>query len=208
MPEQPLWWDKNENAPVTNVSWNLAQAYCKWAGARLPTEAEWEYAARAGKTGIDAADPEKVAVQPVFPWGDEMPSKPAINIGDQSAINTLKRPKQVFSNDFGSYDDGFPDTSPVATFPANAFKLFDMDGNVREWCSDLYSWNYYRLSRPVDPQGPPELKEGQTERRVIRGASWNDCWQYDLRTTRRKAMEPRDYSVIVGFRVVFDYLPQ
>jgi formylglycine-generating enzyme len=211
LPEQPMYWAKNEDWPVTNVSWDLAQEYCKWAGARLPTEAEWEYAAAAGRTGIDPTKPDQCddSKRSLFPWGNDVPIKPVGNLGDHAAVTTSKRPQQVFTTEFGEYDDKYGEIAPVASFPANPFKLFDMEGNVSEWCSDLYSSSYYKRSRTVDPKGPPEVAEfDMPARRVLRGNSWQTSRAYNARITVRRKLQPEYGSMLVGFRVVVDLLPR
>ena len=161
MPEPPDFnqgWGK-EDHPIVNVSWNDATAYCEWAGGRLPTEAEWEWAARGGKSGL------------VYPWGNE--------ISQQNA----------------KYDseDG---TVPVGSYPANGFGLYDMAGNVWEWCSDWYDENYYSQSPDRDPQGP-----SSGERRVLRGGAWNYNPR-DLRASDRDRSLPDDRFNVTGFRCV------
>ena len=208
MPEQPVLWDKNENSPVTNVNWALAQEYCKWAGGRLPTEAEWEYAAAAGRTGVDPDAPDKCddSKRALFPWGNDA-AKPVGNLGDHSAVKTQKRPQQIFTTEFGDYDDKFGEIAPVGSFPANAYNLFDMEGNVTEWCSDLYSSSYYQRSRPVDPKGPPEVPSfDMPVRRVMRGNNWVTARPFSARTTLRRKLAPEHGSMVVGFRVVHDTL--
>ncbi len=210
MPEQPIFWAKNEDWPVTNVSWDLAQEYCKWSGARLPSEAEWEYAAAAGRTGIDPNTPDKCddTKRVLFPWGNDLPTKEVGNLGDHAAVTTTKRPQQVFTTEFGEYDDKYGEIAPVGSFAPNAFKLLDMEGNVSEWCSDLYSSSYYQRSRPVDPKGPPEVPQFDMPlRRIVRGNSWQTSRPYSARMTVRRKLQPEYGSMIVGFRVVAETRP-
>jgi formylglycine-generating enzyme required for sulfatase activity len=117
--------------PVVQVSWYDAVAYARWAGKRLPTEAEWEFASRGGLEGKKYA------------WGDEF----------QPAGKTLANTWQGHFPETNTDEDGFPRTSPVKSFPANGFGLYDMMGNVWEWCSDWYRPDTYRLdSSPLPVQ--------------------------------------------------------
>lgn len=153
---------ERENHPVVQVSWNDALAFAQWAGKRLPTEAEWEYAARGNR-------------ESAFPWGDAIPD------GTQS--NFAKYPTEV------------PPTTAVRQFSANAFGLYDMVGNVWQWCADWYGPDYYRTGETIDPQGP---KCGT--HKVRRGGSWNVIQAFRLRNANRGAAEPEQAVPNVGFR--------
>lgn len=165
--------------PVTQISWNDAVAYAKWAGKRLPTEAEWEYAARGG------------LVSKRFVWGDELrpEGKPVANWwqGEFPYKNTG--------------EDEFVGRAPVGRFPANGFGLFDMAGNVWEWCSDWFDAEYYSFNQAFDPKGPEAGQE-----RVIRGGSWmcaeNFCANY--RPAARSHATPDSALNNLGFRCVRD----
>ncbi|MES2465453.1 MAG: formylglycine-generating enzyme family protein [Armatimonadota bacterium] len=148
-----------EKHPVVQVCWEDAAAYAKWAGKRLPTEAEWEYAARGGLN------------QKPFVWGDTFQPK------GKTMANT-------FQGNFPNRNtkaDGFARTSPVGAFPANKFGLYDMAGNVWQWCADWYRPDYYAVSPKRNPQGPSasfDPQEPGIPKRVQRGGSFLCTSQY------------------------------
>lgn len=150
--------------PVIMVSWHDANAYSKWVGKRLPSEAEWEKAARGGLK------------QQKFPWGVESPKGRA----------TWERVAGA---------EGEAPTAPVTAFASNAFGLYDMAGNVWEWCADWYGEAYYAAVPAVNPSGP---ESGQY--RVRRGASWNVREDFRLRCANRGAMLPDRAWPNLGFR--------
>lgn len=148
-----------DDHPVVQIAWYDAEEYAKWATKRLPTEAEWEYAARGGLT------------QKPYVWGDEfMP-------GGQFMCNSWQG-RFPYQN---SKADGWTRTSPVKSFPANQFGLYDMAGNVWQWCSDWYRPDYYAESPAKDPQGPSDSfdpVEPGIAKRVQRGGSFLCSDQY------------------------------
>ena len=171
--------------PVVQVSWDDAQAYCRWAGARLPTEAEWEYATRGGDTGLNGKP------RHAFAWGSDAPTQPVANMWDETAAR--KCPK-ASSLKFPNYDDGYAWTAPVGKYPANGLGLFDMAGNVCEWCSDWYGEEYYAESPRRDPQGPADGRY-----RVFRGGACLLSPDY-LRVAYRGRCPPRYRTTLIGFR--------
>ncbi len=154
IPKQPSW--NREDHPIVNVSWEDANAYARWVGKRLPTEAEWEYVARGGSANY------KYVYQNSQQYG-----KNYENIADES----MRRYKYHFPVVSG-YDDGYVFTSPVGLFAPNKFGIHDLNGNVLEWCSDWYSEKNPNTEQK-NPVGP-----ATGNYKVIRGASWNRSGKY------------------------------
>ncbi len=175
------------NKPAVHISYEDAAAYAKWAGKRLPTEAEWEYAARGGKEGT------------TYYWGNEL--KP----GGKWVAN-------IYQGNFpnqNAKEDGFASAAPVKSFPPNAFGLYDMDGNVWEWTSDFYTPNYYAQSPKKNPKGPEasyDPEEPGIVKRVQRGGSFLCSDQYCIRykAGSRGKGEVTSASDNLGFRCVKD----
>ena len=174
-----------DNHPVINVSWNDAQAYIQWLGQknghtyRLPTEAEWEYAAGNGSRHTK------------YSWGNsDVAGRKGGNVADETG-------KKSFSDwtIFDGYTDGFVFTAPVGSFDPNDFGLFDITGNVWEWCSDWYNADYYKSSPSKNPAG---ASSGSA--RVFRGGSWYDYPQV-CRVAFRNGLTPGDRGSFLGFRL-------
>jgi formylglycine-generating enzyme required for sulfatase activity len=162
--------------PVVHVSWDDAVAYCEWSGTRLPSEAEWEFAARGGLGGHH------------FPWGDDL---------EPDGVHRMN----VYQGEFPQRDlgeDGWTGTCPVGSYPPNGHGLHEVTGNVWEWCADWYDASYYGRSPVFDPRGPET-----GEARVMRGGSYlchrSYCWRY--RVDARSANTPDSSAGNMGFRV-------
>lgn len=175
-----------ETYPVVQVAWEDAAAYAQWAGKRLPTEAQWEYAARA-------------ETRHKFIWGDAAFSakRPQANIwqGDFPARNLLQ--------------DGYAGTAPVMRYAPNGFGLYDMAGNVWEWCRDLYRPDAYQSGARKNPTGPTssyDPDEPGVPKRVLRGGSFlcADSYCKGYRPSARMKSSPDTGLMHAGFRCVIE----
>ncbi|MDP6596224.1 MAG: formylglycine-generating enzyme family protein [Candidatus Poribacteria bacterium] len=171
-------YSPTDDHPMIYIDWNDAVAYTKWAGKRLPTEAEWEYAARGGLSGKR------------YSWGDDVDV--AQNYGNFHGVNG--------PDTWGEYPQG--STAPVGSFEPNGYGLYDMAGNVWEWCADWYAEDYYSKSLAKNPLGPVNgtLVSGRS-RRIMRGGAWAAKLKPAPISTR-SFNEPTRFIYFVGFRCV------
>jgi formylglycine-generating enzyme required for sulfatase activity len=176
-----------EDHPVVHVTWIDAQAYAKWAGKRLPTEAEWEYASRGGLKNN------------IYPWGNE-------------SVNTGKPRANFWQGNFpdkNTLTDKFYLSAPVKSFAPNGYGLYDMSGNVWEWCADLYHHKYYEdvkngAKNPTGPNNSLDPDEPSASKRVLRGGSFlcNDSYCSGYRSARRMKSTEDSSMEHLGFRCV------
>ena len=184
----PAFWEDPDlnapNHPVVGVSWYDAVAYCQWAGKRLPTEAEWEKAARGGLVGKRHS------------WCDESPEAFQCNFADKQAPDWANWADR-------SLDDGNQFTAPVGAYPRNGYGLHDMAGNVWEWCMDAYDPRAYASSPKDNPVAGGLIAfdnndyTNVTTHRVHRGGSWLHP-PGNLRVSNRNSLHPANASIYLG----------
>ncbi|MGA1868480.1 MAG: formylglycine-generating enzyme family protein [bacterium] len=178
-------YSPNGTYPICFVSWEDAKDFCDWLSEkeektyRLPTEAEWEYAGRGG------------LVNEPYPWGGQEPGATHCNFGDKQERD---KEKDLWADPH--IDDGFAYCSPVKTYPPNKFGLYDMAGNVWEWCHDWYCSTYYQESPGKDPPGPPSGKL-----KALRGGAWAFHKEM-LQVSNRFGIDPKTSAGFIGFRIV------
>ncbi|MFC2151506.1 SUMF1/EgtB/PvdO family nonheme iron enzyme [Bacteroidota bacterium] len=166
------------NQPVMNVSWEDAKAYCDYYGYRLPTEAEWEYAAREGGKKVRFANGQDIA--------------------KSNGLNFNSKKKMELS--YYEKDKYYRKPLPVKSFPPNALGLYEMSGNQEEWCEDWYDAEYYKSSDENNP-----INNTKSQYKITRGGRWGSTAD-ELRCTWRGAREPASVWNVMGFRVVKDFV--
>jgi formylglycine-generating enzyme required for sulfatase activity len=171
--------DDRRDHPVLHASWHDARAYCAWAGLRLPTEAEWEFAARGGLEGRQ------------YPWGDELlaDGRHRCNIWQGTFPHENTR------------DDGWYGTAPVSAYEPNAFGLYNVVGNVWEWCADWFGAEHHRHATNRNPTGPAEGTH-----KVMRGGSFlcHESYCFRYRVPARSSNTPDSSTGNLGFRCAAD----
>jgi iron(II)-dependent oxidoreductase len=179
---KPWHWPKGkipegeEKVPVYNVNWFEASGYCGWVNKRLPTESEWEKAARGG------LDRKK------FAWGDTL-----AGAGDSAGEEAPAAGRGARARPPANFNS--KRAVEVGKYPPNGYGVYDMTGNVWEWTSDWYERNYYSISPLKNPPGPE-----QGTYKVFRGGGWNDSDERNLMPSFRNYTDPLERSITIGFR--------
>ena len=201
LPDWVSQYSPADQHPVVGVTWHDAIAYAKWAGKRLPTEAEWEKAARGGLVGKN------------HPWGNAELDGTQCNFADKRLSEVWDRERKPEDNWADkNIDDGYVYTAPVGSYPPNGYDLYDMGGNVTEWCFDAYDENFYANSPRRNPIADILIKDGENnivainKLRVTRGGSW----YYSSGTVwiaSRLGVDPKNATINQGFRCVKSVKP-
>ena len=201
LPEWIYRYSPTEAHPVVGVSWHDAKAYAKWASKRLPTEAEWEKAARGGLVQNDHA------------WGNAVVDGTQCNFADKNLWIIWDRerdPERNWADE--NIDDGYAYTAPVGSYPPNGYDLYDMEGNVWEWCFDAYDENFYANSSYENPIADILVRDGANnivtvnKLRVGRGASWYEG-PLSVWIASRLGQSPEDEVINIGFRCAKSVIP-
>lgn len=178
------------NHPVVQIAWEDAVSYASWAGKRLPTEAEWEWAARGGQS------------ETIYPWGNEP-------VGEGQPKANFWQGLFPYKNDL---KDGYFNSAPVKTFPPNSYGLYNMAGNVWEWCSDWFDVDFYKkpAALQADNKGPDSTHNPfmpYQQEKVMRGGSFlcNEDYCSGYRNSRRMGSSPDTGLNHTGFRCAKDY---
>ena len=199
LPADVSTYSPADRHPVVAVSWHDAMAYAKWAGKRLPTEAEWEKAARGGLVGKQ------------HPWGNAPPDGTQCNFADENLGKVWKK-RWGDNHAEENINDGYAYTAPVGSYPPNGYGLYDMAGNVEEWCFDAYDENFYANSPRKNPIAEILIRDEENniievnKKRVVRGGSW----YYSLGAiwiAYRANYIPNHAVNTVGFRCVKSVTP-
>ena len=200
----PDWVSKyspTDQHPAIGVSWHDAIAYAEWAGKRLPTEAEWEKAARGGLVGKN------------HPWGNAALDGTQCNFADKSLSevwNIERKPEDNFADK--NIDDGSVYTAPIGSYLPNGYGLYDMGGNVTEWCFDAYDENFYVNSPRRNPVADILIRDGENnivatnKLRVMRGGSWYHS-PVAMWIASRLGIDPKHATISYGFRCVKSVTP-
>ncbi|MDE0636607.1 MAG: SUMF1/EgtB/PvdO family nonheme iron enzyme [Candidatus Poribacteria bacterium] len=201
LPDWVFKYSTTDQHPVVGVTWHDALAYAKWAGKRLPTEAEWEKAARGGLVGKRHA------------WGDAAPDGTQCNFADKNLSKIWDREKKPEDNRADkNIDDGYAYAAPVGSYPANGYGLYDMGGNVTEWCFDAYDKSFYMNSPRQNPIAQIVVKDGENnivainKLRVSRAGSWSDGIS-GIWIASRIGVNPKEAAPNMGFRCVQPVVP-
>ena len=201
LPDSVSKYSPTDQHPVVSVNWDDAMAYAEWAGKRLPTEAEWEKAARGGLVGKQ------------HPWGNAPLDGTQCNFADKSLWVVWDKERNDEDNHADkSIDDGYAYTAPVGSFPPNGYGLYDMGGNVTEWCFDAFDEDFYANSPRRNPIADILIRDGENnivainKLRVMRGGSW----YYSIGAVwiaSRNANSPTLRHINHGFRCVKSVTP-